>query len=350
MTRPAIKIALQYGLGLGLLTWVIVSNWHVESQGEEVGLARVLHEPVNWPAFVTAGVVYSASALVTFARWYILVRAQGLPFSLGSAVRLGLIGLYFSAFLPGSVGGDIVKAVAIAREQSRRTVAVATVGLDRVIGLAALFWLVTLVGTFLGFTGGIESLVDSETSRAALQGIVLITAGLSLGSLFFWLAMGFFAQGWSDRMALHLERLPKIGHASAELWRAVWLFRRRSGSVAMALGLSLVSHCGFVLAFFFAALAVLPKESIPAPASHFLIVPVGFAIQAGVPTPGGVGGAEYGFGALYHVIGFSFAAGALAALSYRIITWVLGLLGYLVYLRIRRRLVTVGEAAVATAE
>ena len=155
MTKPAVKIALQYGLGYGLLAWVVWSNWHVYADdGTEVGLAAALSRPLNWPAFLVALAIFSAGAFLTFIRWFVLVRAQDLPFTMASAFRLGMIGLYFSAFLPGSVGGDIVKAVAIAREQSRRTVAVATVILDRVIGLCGLFWLVTLLGNGFGLTGG----------------------------------------------------------------------------------------------------------------------------------------------------------------------------------------------------
>src|SRR6202023_4279934 len=98
------------------------------------------------PFLILAGLVALTSVLVTFVRWYILVRAQDLPFTLPSALRLGMIGYYLSTFLPGAVGGDIIKAAFIAREQSRRTVAVTTVIVDRVIGLVGLIWLVALIG------------------------------------------------------------------------------------------------------------------------------------------------------------------------------------------------------------
>ena len=87
------------------------------------------------------------SILITFVRWYILVRAQDLPFSMANAMRLGSIGMYWNTFLPGSIGGDIIKAAFLAREQSRRTAAVATILFDRVVGLCGLFWLITLLGS-----------------------------------------------------------------------------------------------------------------------------------------------------------------------------------------------------------
>jgi glycosyltransferase 2 family protein len=170
---------------------------------------------------------------------------------------------------------------------------------------------------------------------------------VSLGSMVFWFAMGFFSEVWSDRMAERLEGTPKVGPSLAELWRAVWLYRRRGQSVALALGLSLISHFGFVLTFHNAVHAVVPTDEIPSPQTHLLAVPVGMVIQAGVPTPGGVGGGEVGFGWLYKKLGYAFAAGTLGSLSLRAITWIIGFLGYLVYLRMRRTLVPVppGEQA-----
>src|SRR5262249_52361481 len=83
---------------------------------------------------------------------------------------------------------------------------------------------------------------------------------------------------------------------------------------------------------------------IPSVIAHFLIVPVGMMISAAVPTPGGVGGGEWGFGALYAMIGFQPAEGVLGSLVQRIITWTLGLIGYLVYLRMKPALPAVAPA------
>ena len=40
------------------------------------------------------------SILLTFTRWFLLVQAQELPFTLMNAIRLGTIGYYFNTFLP----------------------------------------------------------------------------------------------------------------------------------------------------------------------------------------------------------------------------------------------------------
>ena len=100
--------------------------------------------------------LYSVATLITLLRWYILVRAQDLPVTLNDAMRLGLIGCFYNAFLPGSVGGDIIKAAYLARGQTRRTVAVATVIMDRVIALWGLIWFVAVLGSCFWLAGALD--------------------------------------------------------------------------------------------------------------------------------------------------------------------------------------------------
>ena len=98
--------------------------------------------PLNGHYFAIAFLIFTAAMVLTLLRWYVLVRALDLPFRMRDALRLGMVGFFFNTFMPGSVGGDIIKAAALAVGQSRRTVAVATVIMDRVIALWALVWFV----------------------------------------------------------------------------------------------------------------------------------------------------------------------------------------------------------------
>jgi uncharacterized membrane protein YbhN (UPF0104 family) len=333
--KQALIIALKYGVGLGLLAVLIWWHWHEEKDGQEVGLAAALERPINWLAFSGAASFCALSILLTFVRWYILVRAQDLPFSMPNAMRLGCIGMYWNTFLPGSIGGDIIKAAFLAREQSRRTAAVATILFDRFVGLCGLFWLITLLGSVLNLTevGGSASLTPQ--GQATLRSIVLTAAALAAGSAGFWFMMGFFSESWSARMASRLERIPRIGVSVAELWLAAWFYRRRTPAVTLALGLAVVSHAGFVLTFYFSAQVLSPRSVLPPLAPHFVIVPAGMTFQALIPTPGGVGAGEAGFGGLYHVIGSTVAAGTLASLVQRAIMWIIALTGYLMYVRMK---------------
>jgi uncharacterized membrane protein YbhN (UPF0104 family) len=334
MKKRLLILFLKYGLGLGLLAWVIFIYWHIPSPDgtEELGLARVFEQPLHWSFLALAAAIGVASVLLTFVRWYVLVRAQGLPFSLPSALRLGMIGFYLSTFLPGSVGGDIIKAAFIAREQSRRTVAVTTVIMDRVIGLCGLVWLVTLVGWCFWVAGILPA-------GAVLRTIFFGAAGLTAGSLVFWFLLGAWSRDRADRLTTWLRGIPKIGGPLGELWRAGWMYRCQRRSVGAALGLAMIGHVGFVLMFYFCARAVNLPDEMPSLTAHVFAVPVGMTIAAGIPTPGGVGGGEFVYGELYKMLGFAVPAGVLASLMQRCINWALGLVGYLIYLRMKPDLV-----------
>jgi uncharacterized protein (TIRG00374 family) len=335
VSKRAFFGVLKYLLGFGLLAWVVWVNWK-PADGSQ-GLQDALAKDIAWTPLLLAGLICVASTLLTFVRWYVLVRAQELPFTLSGAMRLGLIGYYLNTFLPGSIGGDIVKAACIARQQSRRTVAVATVLIDRALGLCGLFWLVAVLGSVFWITDALPGLVASGASGAvtALELITLIAVGLTVASVLFWLLLGVLPAGRAEQLAGWMSRFPKLGPSLAEFWRAVWMYRCRGRSIALALAMAVVGHVGFVLTFYFAALTLTAAADLPTLGAHFLLVPVGMAFMAFFPTPGGVGGGEAGFGAIYRVAGFAAAPGVLATLVQRAITWVLGLAGYLVYLQTR---------------
>lgn len=326
MIQQGFKTALKYSLGLLLLGWLLWSHW--EPGHGQLGLKDALQRPVHYGSLGLALLLCLASLLLTFVRWYVLVQAQGLPLRLSEALRLGAIGYSLSILLPGSVGGDIMKAACLARQQSRRTVAVATVIFDRILGLCALFWLVALLGAGFWAAG----LLDDAVLQTIIGGAWVLVGGTVL----FWLVLGSIPNAWAEPWAERLSRsVPRLGPALAELWRALWLYRWRGRSLLLAMLLALIGHCGFVLSFYFAACTLSAGELIPSLAEHFLIVPVGMIIQAGFPAPGGLGGGEYGFGALYEWLGFTFTAGVLASLVQRAVTWMIALISYIIYLRMK---------------
>jgi uncharacterized protein (TIRG00374 family) len=340
----------KYLLAVVLLTWVVYSNW-APANGKGLAYVWQTHvvegKPIHVGYLLAAVGIGVAAILLTFCRWYILVRAVDLPFRVADALRLGLVGLFFNTFLPGSVGGDIIKAAFLAREQSRRTVAVATVIMDRVIALWALVWFVALLGSVFWLTGQLEGPVADRS-----KGIVVGAAVIVAVSVAVWLLLGLLPPHRAERFAGRLERLPRVGGSAAEFWRAVWMYRCRQASVAAVLVISWIGHVGFVLTFWCCANVLWDPKLGPIPtlAEHFLLVPIGLVMQALVPTPGGAGGGEWGFGKLYTLFGVAEVNGVLGSLVQRVINWVLGLVGYLVYLRMRVTVPAVAEAASAAAE
>jgi uncharacterized protein (TIRG00374 family) len=329
---------LKYALAFGLLGWVVWKNW--EPEGGH-GLHEVWQrhfeqgEPVHWGFFAVAVGIYLSALLISFVRWFVLVRAVDLPFKPVDGVRLGAVGFFFNTFLPGSVGGDIVKAAFLAHEHpGRRTKAVATVLIDRAIALWALIWFVAILGGVFWLSGMLEG-----DAKQQCESIVTIAGIIVVVTLLVWTLLGFLPPHRAERFAGRLLNLPKVGVAAAEFWRAVWMYRCRQKSVALAMLLSWTGHVGFVLAFYCCANTLWDGvEPIPTLTQHFLIVPIGLVIQAIPLFPGGVGVGELGFGGLYGLLNASKSLGVLGSLVQRVVCWMLGLLCGLVYLGMRSQL------------
>lgn len=103
------------------------------------------------PRRIAVGVSISCLLLVinqgvTALRWSAILGDRSLSWTY--LTRLNMVGIFFSTFLPTSVGGDAVRAWAIAREIPETGWGVSSVVLDRVMGLVAMV-LYLIVGTWL---------------------------------------------------------------------------------------------------------------------------------------------------------------------------------------------------------
>jgi uncharacterized protein (TIRG00374 family) len=322
---------VKYAVGLALLVYVVARNWDGEN-----GLGEALAKPVRWGPFFAAGVCLTISAFITFYRWWVLVRVLDMPFRLGNAIRLGLVGYFYNTLLPGGVGGDVIKAFGIAREQTRRALAISTVLFDRAVGLWALVWLVALSGgVYYLLADPAQNLLITHAGVGTIVRSCWIIVFVTTAS---WAAIGLVSERRAHRFAARLATVPKAGRFLSEAWRATWLYRKHQWAVAATLTLSLGVHAFNVVAFYAAERVFVPAseaDQLPGLAANFLVIPVGMAVQAFFPTPGGVGGSEYGYGKLFVLLGCPEPYGVLASLAQRVLMWALGLAGYLVYLRMR---------------
>jgi len=331
--KKSLFTAAKYALAIGVLSYVLYANWApAGSHGlGDVWQRHVVElQPIDGKFLLLAVVLDTVGMTSTLVRWYLLVRAQNLPFTLFQAIRIGTLSFLCNAFLPGSVGGDVIKAAALARGQDRRTVAVATVVMDRTLSIWALVLLVAVVGSI----AWCFDLLD-ESALGASETIIL-TADILIGiSLVLWLITGIWSQRHTEQLSSKLERIPKIGASLAELWQAAWLYRNRPGAIAGAIALSTLSNVCDILVFYSYVRTLWdgdPANPLPALTEHALLVPVGLVIS-GVPLfPGGTGIGEAGFGGLYRLFGSASANGVLGSLLFRISSWIIGIVGYLLCL------------------
>jgi hypothetical protein len=231
---------------------------------------------------------------------------------------LTFLGLFFNAVVPGTVGGDLVKAWYVARSTPRKMAVVVSVFFDRALGLAEL----TLMGSgmiLLVWLAGMKTFAELRTV-AALTAVVL--AGLGL-SLIFLLSRRF-------RRFFHLQRLYRrlpFSHHIEAVGEAVNVYRGNLHGLLVAVGITILAHIHFIGAIALAGVSVgMTVEWY----YYYLYVPLIYIFGAVPLTPGGVGYVE----GLYDTFFTSLGAGAsevfALALLARFIPLLWGLPGVLV--------------------
>ena len=328
---------LKYGIGFGLLAFVISKYWDPKTNPDTgavtPGIGQLLQGPIAFEWLAVAALLMASAAALQIYRWYLLVRALDLPFSVRNAYRLSLVGIFYNTFIPGSVGGDLVKAYFIAHAHpERKTRAVASVIADRALGLFGLILVVAVLGG-IAWAAGDERI----TANDDLQKIVRIMAVVAGSGGLVFLMLGLVLHR-ADIFAARLKKIPKLGNSLAEMWYAVVEYRKRMKVVLIGVVLSAASHFGLVFAFHCASRVFPPANpatELATLSEHMVIAPIGFIAQAVPITPGGVGVAEGVFAWLYKLSGRPETRGIIARLSLRLVEWLIALSGYIVYLRMR---------------
>jgi hypothetical protein len=247
------------GLSLAIVAYLV---WDAtKTKGDVNVFANLVEQSKNWGLLAAAWLALTAATLLTFVRWCFLARALGVPCRISSVIRIGFWGLLFNLAPLGVVGGDLVKAAMLAREQpGQRANVVASVLVDRVIGLYILFVFATAAILLTGFwrasVGNIRLICDAVCMFSAVGAL-----GISLVLLPFAVA---------DRGIQALARIPRIGPMIESLLRAVRMYRHR---LLVLVVCSLISVCVHALSATGCYLIArgLPGDVLPL-SDHFVII------------------------------------------------------------------------------
>jgi glycosyltransferase 2 family protein len=295
------------------------------------GFSRLVNEPKDW-RILAAGLACTFLAVsLSFVRWYVLVNALGLSFRLVDALRLGALGFALNFVSLGSIGGDLFKAIFLAKEfPGRRTEAVATVLADRVVGL---LMMMALASTAIL----ISDWRDAPPEIALLCHTILLATVIAFAGtgllLFVPLLTGELIRGWA-------ETVPLVGETAGRLIGAVEAYRDQKSRLFLAAGIGLVVDTLFVTSFYLVARG-LPVQA-PTFAQHLMIVPAANMAGAIPATPSGLGTLEAAVEALYQAVpgnsGILPGDGTLVALAHRVTMIAVAMIGMIYYLSQRAEL------------
>ncbi|MCZ6689834.1 MAG: lysylphosphatidylglycerol synthase transmembrane domain-containing protein [Planctomycetota bacterium] len=318
MKRALVRWApwLKYLIALALLVFVFASG-HINYQA----LAGTLD---RWPWLV--GGVLAVAGIFGFGilRWWLLLLSQGIRITLWEAVRVAFIGYFFNIFMPGSVGGDLVKAYYVARDrEGQRVEAISTIALDRLIGLYALISIGAVAAIAFPSVGfGPEFRLLSWFLLAAVAG------GGIVGALFLLVDLRRF-------LSFGKEKPGRILSAVGRIYDAFWLYRKKKRVIALALLLSFGTHSVGILQNVMLARAL--GESEMTASQYMYVIPLGLVVN-GIPlAPGGWGQGELGYAHLFEMAtGKEDNIGASLALLMHIALTLWNLAGVVFYLGHKR--------------
>ncbi|MAG93367.1 MAG: hypothetical protein CMJ48_06415 [Planctomycetaceae bacterium] len=323
--------------GLVISVSLLMLLVHLARQADPKAFANLIKQPKQWWCLAIGVGLTLAAVLITFVRWYFLVRALRLPFTLRDAFRLGFFGYCGNFVSLGSVGGDLFKALHIAHDQpGRRAEAVATVFVDRVIGLYALF----VVSTIAIVATGLYTTRDANIALICWG--AFIATGVGAAGIAALLIPGLTSIRLSQRLTAIPKIGPIIGPIIGKLIDAVRIYRSRLDVIALAGVMSLVVHSTLAVAFYFIARGL--PGAAPELAAHFVIVPLGMLTGA-LPLPGaGLGALETAVDYLYvHLplvaVNVPRGFGLVVCLVYRLITIGIAAIGAWFYIGVKREVI-----------
>jgi uncharacterized protein (TIRG00374 family) len=239
------------------------------------------HADLSWIG-LAIGLVVLDRMLMAY-RWIVLlcpIDASSRP-PLTSVLRIFFVSTFAGTFLPASIGGDIVRAYGLSQLQVAPGQAVASVLMDRLLGVVSIL-IVGAVGLYFARTGDLAS--TRAITISLLAGAVL---SMAAASIVFSERAAALAQAVAIRMPV--DAIRKIG---AELTRATRAYGEHHGELANVLAGSIAVQVLRIIQAWCLGRAL----GIEAPlAVYFGLIPLILLVMLLPVSINGIGTSQMGF-------------------------------------------------------
>ena len=309
--RNKIILIAKLSAAVGLLYWLLGSG-----QLDLNLLESVKDRPTG---FILAQLVFGVVVLLSAWRWQLLLQIQDIHHGFSRLAGLTLIGVFFNQVVPGSTGGDVYRAYAVARlEPHKKSAAVISVVADRVIGLLGML---LTIPVFIVLN--CDVVIDN---RPLFSLSMMMVAVLVIGVI---LAALYLSRDVRTSLAVQkiVRRLPFREHL-AELDAALAVHREHRKSVVLIVGLSVLLQLSVVLTNLLLATSLFDNPG--SWMAYFLLIPIiHFVMSLPVNPPGAIGTAEALYSYVFALVGVS--GGAILSILQRVTFIIWSIPGALIY-------------------
>lgn len=252
-------------------------------------------------------------------RWKVVLRPKGLDLPFWRLFYFYLVSIFFSSFLPTSIGGDFIRIVGVARDTHRRSDALASVVIERLLGLAILL---PILGFSLPFV--LSRVTEWKVIGIAAAAVVCILVGFLL----------VLRRSVARRISILLTplisrfRVLDLKQRLERFYEAIVTYSQHKVEVWQATALSLVARLLWILACLFVARAIDMRTAL---VSFLLVVPIVEVVRMIPITLSGIGLRETAFVVLLRQFGVPDALGFTFAVLLYLLFLGLGLVGGILY-------------------
>lgn len=222
-------LTLRVAISLGLIAWILKSV-------DLPQLWSTLQGLNFWYLLLSQLFSFMVNAVCVW-RWQVLLAGRGVMVGYGRLLRYFLNGLFFGNFLPTTVGGDLMRAYLVSDDCGTRSEALASVLVDRFIGLFGVI-ITGIIGLFLVARTGQET---------ALLRYMMIGVGVTLVLMAVFLNKSIMKH---FRVLLRMPLANRLEQKAVEFYHSLYVYRTHLREVALALALSLLVQLAVVLTVF----------------------------------------------------------------------------------------------------
>ncbi len=306
--KKTIVLLLRVAVSVALIGWIL---YKVDRQQ----LLSTIRGLDPWLMLAAIGSCLAVHAICAW-RWQVLLAGRGVRMRFHRLFRYTLNGLFFSNFLPTTVGGDLMRAYLVAGDCDTRTEALASVLVDRFVGLFGVI-----------ITGLVGLVLVARTAReTALLQSMAIGVGLVLLALAAFMSKALMRK---FRVLLRMPLLRRIEQQAVDFYRSLYAYRHHRREVVVAFLQSLLVQALVVTTAFLVSRSL----GIGVPLVPFILyMPVIAAVSMVPASINGWGLQEGAFVVFFSRAGASGLQAFSLGFLFHAVTIVVSLLGGLLWL------------------